>query len=330
MIQTIRIQTEPKRTAIYVHVPSPERGLSVQGQPLPNLPGSVRAVFASKREGAGGPDSHRHDPRGGDATGSSRGCSRSGLRWPRMPGCRYRIVELFGLCPTQRPRGTKCATLRQRPGFADLSRLVCAAIIVLGLATWAVAPAAAKVETWRQEGPTAFAKCHREGVVISDNGRVRLGHALSPLGSLAAERVWDLAQSRDGVVVRRHGRRRQGLSPRAQGRCALDPRLRFDRHPGLVAGRPCPMGRYYAGTGPNGQVVNLSDPKHPASRPSPKVQYIWDLAADSQGNLYAATGPNGQLWKRSADGKWALRLRQQGDAPALPGDRSRRLGLRRR
>ena len=51
LIRTIRLQTEPKRTAVYVHVPSPERGLSVQGQPLPNLPGSVRAVFASKREG---------------------------------------------------------------------------------------------------------------------------------------------------------------------------------------------------------------------------------------------------------------------------------------
>jgi hypothetical protein len=50
VIQTIRIQTEPKRTAVYAHIPSPERGLSVQGQPLPNLPGSVRAVFASKRE----------------------------------------------------------------------------------------------------------------------------------------------------------------------------------------------------------------------------------------------------------------------------------------
>jgi hypothetical protein len=50
VIRTIRIQTEPKRTSVYVHVPSPQRGLSVQGQSLPNLPGSVRAVFASKRE----------------------------------------------------------------------------------------------------------------------------------------------------------------------------------------------------------------------------------------------------------------------------------------
>src|SRR5208337_182173 len=47
-MKTIRMQTEPKRTAIYVHVPTPERGLAVQGQELPNLPGSVRAAFASK------------------------------------------------------------------------------------------------------------------------------------------------------------------------------------------------------------------------------------------------------------------------------------------
>ncbi len=49
-MNTIRMQTEPKRTAIYVHVPTPERGLAVQGQELPNLPVSVRAAFASKKE----------------------------------------------------------------------------------------------------------------------------------------------------------------------------------------------------------------------------------------------------------------------------------------
>src|SRR5262249_48905577 len=62
-------------------------------------------------------------------------------------------------------------------------------------------PAGAKVETWRQEGPSAFARCHRESVVISDNGRVRLGRAVSPIGSLPAARVWDLARTRDGSVL---------------------------------------------------------------------------------------------------------------------------------
>jgi hypothetical protein len=50
VIRSIRIQTEPKRNGVYLHIPSPERGLTIKGQELPNLPGSVRAVFASKRE----------------------------------------------------------------------------------------------------------------------------------------------------------------------------------------------------------------------------------------------------------------------------------------
>jgi hypothetical protein len=50
VIRSLRIQTEPKRTAVYFHVPSMERGVSIRGQALPNLPGSVRAVFASRRE----------------------------------------------------------------------------------------------------------------------------------------------------------------------------------------------------------------------------------------------------------------------------------------
>ncbi len=51
ILHTLRVQTEPKRTAVYVCVPAPDRGVSIQGQALPNLPGSVRSVFASKREG---------------------------------------------------------------------------------------------------------------------------------------------------------------------------------------------------------------------------------------------------------------------------------------
>jgi hypothetical protein len=50
VIDAIQVQTEPKRNAVYVHVPAPERGVLVKGQALPNLPGSVRAVFTSKRE----------------------------------------------------------------------------------------------------------------------------------------------------------------------------------------------------------------------------------------------------------------------------------------
>ena len=191
------------------------------------------------------------------------------------------------------------------PWVRHLYRLACAANIALGLATRAMAPAEAKVETWRQEGPTAFAKCHRDGIVITDNGKVRLGHALSPLGSRVAERVWDLARGHDGVLYAATGD--AGKVFRREPKADAPWALVYDSSDTQVLSLAIMAdGTVYGGTGPNGNVVNLSDPKHPAFRPSPQVQYIWDLAADVHGNLYAATGPTGQLWKRSVDGKWAL------------------------
>jgi hypothetical protein len=191
--------------------------------------------------------------------------------------------------------------LKVRPSL----RLARLAVVQLSLTACCTSAVWAKVETWRHEGPTAFAKCRREGVVISDNGRVRLGHALSPLGALAAERVWDLARSRAGVLFAATGD--SGKVFRREPKPDAPWTVAYDSNDSQVLSLAVLAdGTVYAGTGPNGQVVNLSDPKHPASRPNTKVQYIWDLAADSGGNLYAATGPNGQLWKRSADGKWAL------------------------
>ncbi len=49
LLDVLRLQTAPKHTALYAHVPLPERGLSIEGQSLPQLPGSARAVFASGR-----------------------------------------------------------------------------------------------------------------------------------------------------------------------------------------------------------------------------------------------------------------------------------------
>jgi hypothetical protein len=50
ILRSLHAQTGPKRTAVYLQVPTPERGVTIRGQALPNLPSSVRAVFASKRE----------------------------------------------------------------------------------------------------------------------------------------------------------------------------------------------------------------------------------------------------------------------------------------
>ncbi len=178
-------------------------------------------------------------------------------------------------------------------------------MVLLVIAGPLAGPATAKVETWRQEGPSAFARAHKEGVVISDNGRVRLGHSVAPVGKLEAARVWDLARTADGSILAATGDSgrvyRRGPKQDAAWSVAYD--ASDSQVLSLVA---CPDGTLVAGTGPTGQVVNVSDPHHPASRPDPKVQYIWDLAADSAGNVYAATGPNGQLWKRSREGRWSL------------------------
>ena len=71
LIRAIRLQTDPKRTSVYLHIPSPERGCAIKGQALPNLPGSVRSAFASKRETPMPPIRERHH--GGAAGELGRG-----------------------------------------------------------------------------------------------------------------------------------------------------------------------------------------------------------------------------------------------------------------
>ncbi|MGP0069539.1 MAG: hypothetical protein ACLQGP_38815 [Isosphaeraceae bacterium] len=196
------------------------------------------------------------------------------------------------------------STTRFRPQWNVFLKAVAVGIGMFA-ATRGPSPAWAKVETWRHEGHSAFAKCHREGVVISDNGRVRLGHAVAPVGSLACGRVWDLARTREGVLLAATGD--SGQVFRREPKPDAPWTLAYDSNDSQVLSLiVCPDGSQFAGTGPTGQVVRLDDPKHPASRPDPKVQYIWDLATDAQGNVFAATGPNGQLWKRSQQGRWSL------------------------
>jgi hypothetical protein len=50
VIEAIRLQTAPRRSALYLHVPLRDSGLAIKGQALPNLPGSVRAVLATPRQ----------------------------------------------------------------------------------------------------------------------------------------------------------------------------------------------------------------------------------------------------------------------------------------
>ncbi len=178
-----------------------------------------------------------------------------------------------------------------------------AVVVAVGLIgpAWA---ATSRVETWRQEGASAFGKGREDRVVISDSGRVRLAARVAPTAPLEAARVWDLARAGGSVFAATgdEGRifRRDGDGPWQEAFDADDTQALS-----LVA---LADGRVFAGTGPGGLVIELTDPAHPSSRPDPGVQYIWDLAADAEGALYAATGPGGQLWRRSPEGRWSLWL----------------------
>ena len=143
--------------------------------------------------------------------------------------------------------------------------------------------------------------------MISDAGRVRLGQSLQPTEKLDAARVWDLARDAGRERLRGDRRRGQGLPPRGEGR-------RLDRRPTTrPTPRPSPSssrpdGHVFVGTGPGGPGRRPDRPEASGLAPDPDVQYIWDLAADAEGNLYAATGPTGQLWKRAPQGDWSLLL----------------------
>ena len=251
--------------------PCPTAAWRSRARRCPNLPGSVRAVFASSRQSP--EPAVRSDliEVGRDALGRRgvadaqvhRGQGHGALVIvDRVTEADRRPATVRRACsPTRpRPRSTTRPTMttargmharRSRPHRSSRP----AALAGVGPRPSRPRPRRprAKLETWRQERPRRFAKGHRERVVISDNGRVRLGQALGPLGTLDAARVWDLARTADGDALRRDRRRGQGLPPRGQGRRRLDRRLRRGRLPGPVAGRRCPTARSSSGPGRAGR-----------------------------------------------------------------------------
>src|SRR5208337_1790466 len=152
----------------------------------------------------------------------------------------------------------------EQPARAKKSRgkrtVVAEAFAGLAAATFALtltAGAEAKLQTWRQEGAAAFPKHHREHLVISDQGHVRLGRSLQPTGPLAAERVWDLARGRDGAIFAATGDSgkvfRQESQKETAWTVALD--AADTQALSLVA---MSDGKVYAGTGPSGQLIEVT------------------------------------------------------------------------
>ena len=140
-------------------------------------------------------------------------------------------------------------------------------------------PAWAKLETWRQEGSRGLLQASPRA-----RGDLRSGQASAsarpwcPPDRSAAERVWDLARPDQGEVYAATGDLRQGLSPVRPREGAAWTVVLDAADTQALSLAATPEGKVFVGTGPSGQVIEVTDAEHPASRPDPKVQYIWDLA----------------------------------------------------
>ncbi len=197
---------------------------------------------------------------------------------------------------TNRPRAPRA----QARSLVDLSRPLALLAVVIAGVSWA------KVETWRQDGPTGFAKAKRDGVVISEDGRARLGRSVESTGAISCERVWDLARTESGAIFAATGD--QGkvfrLDAKPGSKWELARETKDSQVLSLVSTAD---GKVVAGTGPGGLVFDATDPQQAGVRVGPLVQYVWDLAVDRQGDIYAATGPGGELWRRAkSTGRWSL------------------------
>ncbi|MFO0960276.1 MAG: hypothetical protein U0800_23020 [Isosphaeraceae bacterium] len=162
---------------------------------------------------------------------------------------------------------------------------------------------AAGIETWKEDTAAAFRKGRRDGVTVSDAGRIRLARKLVAAPKLDALRVWDLARSSDGALYAATGDEGKVFRRRGAGDWEVAHDSGDTQVLSLVALRD---GKVLAGTGPSGLVIDVTDPSAKGRPIGPGVLYVWDLAADPDGNVFAATGPQGQLWKRSATGAWTL------------------------
>ena len=94
LVRAIRVQTDPKRTSVYLHIPSPERGVTIKGQALPNLPGSVRSALRVETRNTDAADPERH--RGGAAGELGRGRHANAAIY-RGQGCRVVVIVVGSL-----------------------------------------------------------------------------------------------------------------------------------------------------------------------------------------------------------------------------------------
>jgi hypothetical protein len=171
------------------------------------------------------------------------------------------------------------------------------AITVL-LSTGAVK--AAKVKVWHHHKPSDHEQARMQGVVISNNGTLRLSRKLQPLASLEATHVWAVVEDRAGNLYAATGDEGKVFKV-AGGRSSVV--YTSDNSQVLSLALDAKGEVVYAGTGPSAQVVRIDARGAKVLCELPE-SYIWALVKDTKSDaLYAGTGPHGRVYRITAEGK---------------------------
>ncbi len=165
----------------------------------------------------------------------------------------------------------------------------------------ALAPAnGERHKIWTQFGYEDFASGKTAGVAIDTDGTLRAAATLDSFSTFDAERIWDLAQAKDGTIYAATGDGGRLFAIDTQGKS----RLLFDSPEialhSLAIGKD---GHIYAGSAPDGLVYKIGADGSASTLAHTGSHYVWDLAFDEKGRLHAATGEPAKVLRIAPDGE---------------------------
>ena len=165
----------------------------------------------------------------------------------------------------------------------------------------ALAPAhGERHKIWTQFGYEDFASGKTAGVAIDTDGILRAAVTLDSFSTFDAERIWDLAQAKDGTIYAAtgDGGRLFAIDVKGKSRLLFDsPEIALHS---LAIGKD---GYLYAGSAPDGLVYKIGIDGSASTLAHTGSHYVWDLAFDEKGRLHAATGEPAKILRIAPDGE---------------------------
>ena len=150
---------------------------------------------------------------------------------------------------------------------------------------------------WLHAAEADYRQGELDGVTVDNKGRLALGKTAAPAVALPGEVPWSLAAGPPGVFV---GTGSSGRIYRLQEE-KIEPF--FDTGAVMVTALlAAPDGKLYAGAGPQGKLWQIGpDGKGKVILEADRA-YLWGVCADGKGGLWVAGGPRARLWHLTADG----------------------------